>query len=103
MIRRPRRSTLFPYTTLFRSGKQLGITPANAAETKTPDVEKLTPKQQDIPKDLKDSEGRPGYFPDGTPKPSALFLAGKSKPTDSSVDRPHATIQIGRASCRERV
>src|SRR5688572_31685868 len=31
MIRRPPRSTLFPYTTLFRSAK-LGRTPANVAE-----------------------------------------------------------------------
>src|SRR5688572_31290024 len=27
MIRRPPRSTLFPYTTLFRSGRDLGFTP----------------------------------------------------------------------------
>src|SRR3712207_8592699 len=30
MIRRPPRSTLFPYTTLFRSGRQLTILPQNA-------------------------------------------------------------------------
>src|SRR3712207_7116145 len=28
MIRRPPRSTLFPYTTLFRSGRTLHVTPA---------------------------------------------------------------------------
>src|SRR5256885_13213586 len=28
MIRRPPRSTLFPYTTLFRSGVRLGVPPA---------------------------------------------------------------------------
>src|SRR5258707_12071783 len=28
MIRRPPRSTLFPYTTLFRSGARLGVTAA---------------------------------------------------------------------------
>src|SRR3712207_9176866 len=30
MIRRPPRSTLFPYTTLFRSGGQSGVLAANA-------------------------------------------------------------------------
>src|SRR5258708_13695719 len=28
MIRRPPRSTLFPYTTLFRSGRSIGVKPA---------------------------------------------------------------------------
>src|SRR3989442_12196302 len=31
MIRRPPRSTLFPYTTLFRSGVALGVEPLRAA------------------------------------------------------------------------
>src|SRR3712207_7455672 len=31
MIRRPPRSTLFPYTTLFRSGKIVVLTPSGAA------------------------------------------------------------------------
>src|SRR5687767_15620451 len=30
MIRRPPRSTLFPYTTLFRSQRQAGLAPADA-------------------------------------------------------------------------
>ena len=32
MIRRPPRSTLFPYTTLFRSGKAAALLLSNAAE-----------------------------------------------------------------------
>src|SRR5256886_8482949 len=32
MIRRPPRSTLFPYTTLFRSGSTAGIAPGLSAE-----------------------------------------------------------------------
>src|SRR5438552_9847296 len=32
MIRRPPRSTLFPYTTLFRSQEELKLTPDQAAE-----------------------------------------------------------------------
>src|SRR3712207_7236221 len=32
MIRRPPRSTLFPYTTLFRSGESLGTLPSNLAD-----------------------------------------------------------------------
>src|SRR4051794_41399406 len=33
MIRRPPRSTLFPYTTLFRSNQTLGMTPRFSVET----------------------------------------------------------------------
>src|SRR5690348_17432284 len=36
MIRRPPRSTLFPYTTLFRSGFQLRPAPALAAQRAVP-------------------------------------------------------------------
>src|SRR3712207_6975819 len=32
MIRRPPRSTLFPYTTLFRSGAELRLEPARVAD-----------------------------------------------------------------------
>src|SRR5688572_31155147 len=32
MIRRPPRSTLFPYTTLFRSGHHAGVVPGELAE-----------------------------------------------------------------------
>src|SRR3712207_8101184 len=34
MIRRPPRSTLFPYTTLFRSGDRCNVALVEAAETK---------------------------------------------------------------------
>src|SRR3712207_8622195 len=36
MIRRPPRSTLFPYTTLFRSGGQRGPLPAGGAQLERP-------------------------------------------------------------------
>src|SRR5256885_12237650 len=35
MIRRPPRSTLFPYTTLFRSGRPAGLSKNVAAETES--------------------------------------------------------------------
>src|SRR3712207_8199463 len=37
MIRRPPRSTLFPYTTLFRSPREYGIRDGTMAEKDTPD------------------------------------------------------------------
>src|SRR3712207_7250746 len=38
MIRRPPRSTLFPYTTLFRSGRELGV-PELVLEQALPDTD----------------------------------------------------------------
>src|ERR1043165_10143066 len=36
MIRRPPRSTLFPYTTLFRSGRRPGLPPGDVARADRP-------------------------------------------------------------------
>src|SRR5688572_31814383 len=43
MIRRPPRSTLFPYTTLFRSRRAVGVTNVGADLAGGPDVEEPTP------------------------------------------------------------
>src|SRR5256885_13190705 len=51
MIRRPPRSTLFPYTTLFRSQGQMGRR-----------VEQLQPLHHQILM-LHEGEGRPPFFP----------------------------------------
>src|SRR5258708_22274501 len=45
MIRRPPRSTLFPYTTLFRSGKVLFLDPASFATTDVLDGFERTPHE----------------------------------------------------------
>src|SRR5690554_7380185 len=41
MIRRPPRSTLFPYTTLFRSGQQVGVLVGGAADHHPVDMGEL--------------------------------------------------------------
>src|SRR3712207_7106274 len=48
MIRRPPRSTLFPYTTLFRSGKAAGIRPGqpNASGERAVDQGDIQPADQ---------------------------------------------------------
>src|SRR3712207_7675341 len=46
MIRRPPRSTLFPYTTLFRSGAENTVrTGEGVPEQETPDEEPVTPTE----------------------------------------------------------
>src|SRR3712207_9479668 len=51
MIRRPPRSTLFPYTTLFRSGRRLrrGVDPGGASATAGPaaEVKSLSATERD--------------------------------------------------------
>src|SRR5256885_3178262 len=58
MIRRPPRSTLFPYTTLFRSKKQLAISLARYTP-KHPDVVKLQSQIEELEKHQSESL-RPG-------------------------------------------
>src|SRR3712207_7475394 len=49
MIRRPPRSTLFPYTTLFRSGLRLGVDLHERFEGDPPLVRQLLPSAQPRP------------------------------------------------------
>src|SRR3712207_7310305 len=57
MIRRPPRSTLFPYTTLFRSGREAAAAGAEEAvdrheerrEQERPDQEAHRPRRKDLP------------------------------------------------------
>src|SRR5258706_10939744 len=51
MIRRPPRSTLFPYTTLFRSMTPEGATTAERWENETPYLADLIAEQFDITAD----------------------------------------------------
>src|SRR3712207_7263389 len=41
MIRRPPRSTLFPYTTLFRSSDDHAVNPWDVADAASPPIEKI--------------------------------------------------------------
>src|SRR5256885_3209633 len=49
MIRRPPRSTLFPYTTLFRSRRDWNIDPESQVTLRGRDVRKLSRKNGYIP------------------------------------------------------
>src|SRR2546425_9558689 len=47
MIRRPPRSTLFPYTTLFRSSSTLHPQPGNIAGAGVPSLRSIMPEKHD--------------------------------------------------------
>src|SRR2546426_5396604 len=82
MIRRPPRSTLFPYTTLFRSHEAL----ANAAAMRAAAVTKATPTPSggEILRDPRTGE------PTGIFKDRALDLVGHAIPDPSPAQRDSA-------------
>src|SRR3712207_9377948 len=101
MIRRPPRSTLFPYTTLFRSILALVSTPSY-------DPNNLKEQWKGINTDKNSpllNRGTSGLYPPGsTMKIVTASSALENMPSirnrnfyDSGV------LKIGRASCRERV
>src|SRR2546430_17721139 len=103
MIRRPPRSTLFPYTTLFRSGEVLLLLLC--------DIAQLHDEKPEVP--LSRPLAQQGA------KRRVAVEAWKAGPDDLSgriheradravADQPeiqggHGPTEIGRASCRERV
>src|SRR5260221_12866304 len=98
MIRRPPRSTLFPYTTLFRSGLHMGeiLDEAQLPLMYTGYTPCFRREKMSAGRDVR---GLRSFFRGGsrvcspyTSKAIALHL--KSRP---------CVNQIGRASCRERV
>src|SRR2546422_11602291 len=101
MIRRPPRSTLFPYTTLFRSGTLLKDY-----------AERLINLRDEVKKGLSELEGlKRGELSLGVNESSIhALLPAKRKfrelhpGVQVRVHRMFSRdIQIGRASCRERV
>src|SRR3712207_9275299 len=105
MIRRPPRSTLFPYTTLFRSGAAVSIEPAVHARGLVKSfghVRAVAGVDLDVP--------RGSFFgvvgPNGAGKTTTLsMLTGLLRPDRGSVQVQGVDVwaEIGRASCRERV
>src|SRR5688572_31867475 len=49
MLRRPPRSTLFPYTTLFRSGRRVAGFPLLAGDAEEPLIEPDAPLEDGLP------------------------------------------------------
>src|SRR2546430_17383568 len=100
MIRRPPRSTLFPYTTLFRSyviqGNFSGVQVWDITNLKSPRLHKAFVC--------------PGSQSDVSVYRQLLFVSGEALNgrTDCGTQGvrdtvSHDRLQIGRASCRERV
>src|ERR1035441_2500722 len=119
MIRRPPRSTLFPYTTLFRSVEDLKL---SGAEHQAPvlvlaiEGQQLASQLAQLPdRDRAATEIRP-CAPVGTDPSRQHQLRGirrqelavkRLRKLEDALDiglaRAGAHDQIGRASCRERV
>src|SRR3712207_9071734 len=111
MIRRPPRSTLFPYTTLFRSISEKIAEETSSAPSTLPTAEDPVPRE-------KNALERDWISRDGAQ--DRAFKSGpreRTSDTRASTTDPDATLmiwskggrslgyqaQIGRASCRERV
>src|SRR2546427_12595929 len=98
MIRRPPRSTLFPYTTLFRSGNGGCATAADLAlaghrvRLWSRSAAALGPLVDNATITL-EAEGRHG----------AARLERATTDLGEAVEGAEILIEIGRASCRERV
>src|SRR3712207_9283270 len=105
MIRRPPRSTLFPYTTLFRSGargvedacamqgaagRALGVEAGRVAVASTGVIGEHLP-MDNILAGIENAAGK--LSDDGAPFAEAIL----------TTDTRTKEAEIGRASCRERV
>src|SRR2546430_10336235 len=79
MIRRPPRSTLFPYTTLFRSHQHLGIEPRDASLAQVHRRDDLPPDE--ILDTIEIRELRAGRFDSGRAKIDPELVGGDRKST----------------------
>src|SRR5256885_11923824 len=86
MIRRPPRSTLFPYTTLFRSGRRFQPDSARAINIRYP----MGPDDKRV---ALRSEEHTSELQSPCNLVCRLLLEKKKKPTNSSVIPAHAGIQ----------
>src|SRR2546430_17737507 len=104
MIRRPPRSTLFPYTTLFRSHREVTVQVGLMADPtdRAPPARDRRPTGVGTDQPRQDLEER--RLPRAIRPEDGERLSGVEGERDV-VERDHATpaSKIGRASCRERV
>src|SRR5256885_12628490 len=89
MIRRPPRSTLFPYTTLFRSQARLG--PGGIGAHRLPDLrripQQIQPAQRRVPAEAR-SEEHTSELQSPCNLVCRLLLEKKKKTTTQSTDTP---------------
>src|SRR5256885_16378081 len=105
MIRRPPRSTLFPYTTLFRSRKRAPAHPQEPRmSTIHPIVEQVTRRIRE-----RSAQSRAAYLEQVdamAARPPGAQSMGCANVAHAFAGIPggdRIRIEIGRASCRERV
>src|SRR5690606_41846703 len=101
-MRRPPRSTLFPYTTLFRSGAQADIqftsSPATVSVVKQVASNGIVCESEPVEFDVTEMVINPVIIND-----SGLAEFCPSSTAEFTVDLGGVVAEIGRASCRERV
>src|SRR5256885_16840021 len=108
MIRRPPRSTLFPYTPLFRSASAKAVFPDLAAAATLTEAALSERMPPDAARDLTAYVRRHPEVTAAASGSGGLALARtrlqESLAAARAGDRASATrLEIGRASCRERV
>src|SRR3712207_9560975 len=108
MIRRPPRSTLFPYTTLFRSGLDRHYGWACAADPAQPNVWYISVSPGAM-KAHSENNAQAAIFR-WTDEGWQRLAGGLPEPLDympyallTDPEAPGHVYEIGRASCRERV
>src|SRR2546425_4550541 len=89
MIRRPPRSTLFPYTTLFRSQRKSAL--AERLKSTADELDKLQNQKQPIPASLKRSEEHTSELQSLAYLVCRLLLEKKKK---KSTQDKHSRMQL---------
>src|SRR2546425_12257425 len=98
MIRRPPRSTLFPYTTLFRSARGRGRPPVDEEHV----LASRRGEEDEVAAGIAEDEGRAERDRDARNGLGHRFRGEDTAGDGRRVGRQHLE-EIGRASCRERV
>src|SRR3712207_9033240 len=93
MIRRPPRSTLFPYTTLFRS--QHGRSPEWLGDRRSDPPKKSAPLTSQTTKPLSACSGKKPATSSKKPlkKPESPILMGKSRPISERSEEHTSELQ----------
>src|SRR2546426_2300002 len=91
MIRRPPRSTLFPYTTLFRSGRRQGV--PGAVGARAPGAVARTPDVRD--RDLLSQVARGGTYDDRSEEHTSELQSPCNLVCRLLLEKKKKTINLG--------